>query len=81
MDLSSQGQAIIAQSVELENQRARIAVETNYYNYLSEYLEKDLTKEAVVAPATMGITDPGLTRLVAELAIFRLNFRVVAWEK
>jgi capsular exopolysaccharide synthesis family protein len=74
MDLSSQGQAIIAQSVELENQRARIAVETNYYNYLSEYLEKDLTKEAVVAPATMGITDPGLTRLVAELASLQAQF-------
>ncbi len=68
MDLSTQGQAIINQSVELENQRARIAVETNYYNYLAEYLEKDVSNEVIVAPATMGITDPGLTRLVAELA-------------
>jgi capsular exopolysaccharide synthesis family protein len=68
MDLSTQGQAIIAQSIDLENQRARIAVETNYYDYLAEYLEKDISDEMVVAPATMGITDPGLTRLVAELA-------------
>ncbi len=68
MDLSTQGQAIITQSMELENQRARIAVETNYYDYLNEYLEKDVNDEVIVAPATMGITDPGLTRLVAELA-------------
>ncbi len=71
MDLSTQGQAIITQSVELENQRARIAIETNYYNYLAGYLEKEGTDEVVVAPATMGITDPGLTRLVAELAVLQ----------
>ncbi len=67
MDVSTQGQAIINQSMELENQRARIAVETNYYNYLNECLEKNVTSEVPVAPATMGITDPGLTRLVGEL--------------
>jgi capsular exopolysaccharide synthesis family protein len=68
MDLSVQGQALISQSMELENQRARIKVETNYYDYLAEYLEKEISDEAPVAPATMGITDPGLMRLVAELA-------------
>jgi tyrosine-protein kinase Etk/Wzc len=68
MDVSSQGQAIIKESMELENQRARIAVETNYYKYLSDYLAQNVSGEAPIAPATMGITDPGLTRLVAELA-------------
>ncbi|MBN1181889.1 MAG: polysaccharide biosynthesis tyrosine autokinase [Bacteroidales bacterium] len=67
MDLSSQGQAIITQSVALENERARIAVETNYYDYLTEYLAKEINDEVPVAPATMGITDPGLMRLVAEI--------------
>lgn len=67
MDLSSQGQAIITQSVVLENERARIAIETNYYDYLTEYLAKEINDEVPVAPATMGITDPGLMRLVAEI--------------
>lgn len=68
MDLSAQGQAIIDQLVALENERARFAIETNYYNYLYEYLHRDINDEMPVAPATMGISDPGLMRLVAELA-------------
>lgn len=71
MDLSTQGQAIINQSIELENQRARIKIETDYYNYLEDYLKKDVADEVPIAPATMGITDPGLMRLVAELAVLQ----------
>lgn len=68
MNLSSQGQAIINQSMSLENERARLGIEANYYNYLAEYLAKDNIGEVPIAPATMGITDPGLTKLVADLA-------------
>jgi tyrosine-protein kinase Etk/Wzc len=68
MDLSAQGQAIINQAVNLENEKARLVIEDNYYNYLAEYLLKDNIGEVPIAPATMGITDPGLTKLVADLA-------------
>jgi len=68
MNLSAQGQVIINQAVTLESEKARLGVEANYYQYLSDYLEKDSVGEAPVAPATMGISDPGLTRLVADLA-------------
>jgi tyrosine-protein kinase Etk/Wzc len=68
MDLSAQGQVIIDQAMSLENQKARLGVEANYYNYLADYLEKDNLGQAPIAPATMGITDPGLTKLVADLA-------------
>jgi capsular exopolysaccharide synthesis family protein len=68
MDLSSQGQVIIDQAMKLENEKARIEIESNYYNYLAEYLRKDNKGEAPIAPATMGITDPGLTRLVLDLS-------------
>ncbi len=68
MDLSAQGQALIGQVTLLENERARLNLEANYYDYLAEYLAKDVTGEIPIIPITMGITDPGLTRLVDELA-------------
>ncbi len=68
MDISAQGQQIINQAMNLENERARLVIESNYYEYLAEYLSKDMAGELPVSPATMGITDPGLTNLVLELA-------------
>ncbi len=68
MDLSIQGQAIIGQATLLENEKARLDLEANYYDYLSEYLSQGFTGQVPIVPITMGITDPGLTRLVDELA-------------
>jgi tyrosine-protein kinase Etk/Wzc len=68
MDLSAQGQALIGQVTILENERARLNLEANYYEYLSDYLTKDVTGELPIVPITMGISDPGLTRLVDELS-------------
>lgn len=67
MDLSAQGQAIIGQLTILENEKARLELEANYYDYLGGYLLKDIIGESPVVPITMGITDPGLIRLVDEL--------------
>jgi len=68
MDLSAQGQAIIGQVTLLENERARLDLEASYYDYLADYLSTDVSGELPIVPITMGITDPGLTRLVEELA-------------
>ena len=68
MDLSAQGQSIIGQVTLLENERARLNLEANYYDYLADYLAKDASGEVPIVPITMGITDPGLTRIVEELA-------------
>ncbi len=68
MDLSAQGQVIIEQVTALENERARLNLEANYYDYLADYLAKEASGEIPIIPITMGITDPGLTRLVEELA-------------
>ena len=68
MNLSAQGQVIINQAMNLENEKARIEIEAKYYDYLAEYLAKDNIGEVPIAPATMGISDPGLTKLVSDLA-------------
>jgi tyrosine-protein kinase Etk/Wzc len=74
MDLSAQGQALIGQVTILENERARLNLEANYFEYLSDYLTKDVTGELPIVPITMGISDPGLTRLVDELAALQGQF-------
>lgn len=68
MNLSAQGQVIIDQAMKLENEKARLAIEYDYYLYLAQYLSKDNIGEVPIAPATIGITDPGLTKLVMDLA-------------
>ena len=68
MDLSAQGQSIIGQVTLLENERARLSLEANYYDYLADYLAKDVVGELPIIPITMGITDPVLTSLVQDLA-------------
>lgn len=74
MDVSAQGEAIIAQLTLLENDKARLDLEANYYDYLAEYLAKEETSEVPIVPITMGITDPGLTRLVTDLADLQSQF-------
>lgn len=68
MDLSAQGQALIAQVTLLENERARLELEASYYDYLADYLAVNTSGELPIVPITMGINDTGLTRLVEELA-------------
>ncbi len=68
MDLSAQGQSLIGQVTLLESERARLDLEANYYDYLADYLNKNESGQVPIVPITMGITDPGLTRIVEELA-------------
>ncbi len=74
MDISAQGTQIIEQAVKLEDEKARLILEANYYDYLTKYLAEGSTQETPVAPATMGITDPMLTRLVEELATLQTEY-------
>ena len=67
MDLSVQGQSIIEQVTQLENEKARLNLEANYFNYLADYLEQESSTEIPIVPVSMGITDPGITGLVNEL--------------
>ena len=67
MDLSVQGQSIIEQVTQLENEKARLNLEANYFNYLADYLNQESSTEIPIVPVSMGITDPGITGLVNEL--------------
>ncbi len=68
MDISAQAQQIIDQAVVLENEKARLTLESNYYDYLDEYLATDNNQEVPISPSTMGIEDPLLGILMQELS-------------
>jgi len=68
MDVSAQAQQIIDQALVLENEKARLTLESDYYEYLDEYLSKENNQEVPISPATMEIEDPLLERLMQELA-------------
>ena len=67
MDISAQGQQIIQQAMRLEEEKARLILQSNYYDYLATYLEKESTLENPIVPASMGIDDPMLAALLQEM--------------
>lgn len=69
MDVSMQGQMIIKQSQDLENQRASIMLKLDYYNYLIDYLQSNRDVQEMMAPSAMGVEDGLLTKLIADLSL------------
>ncbi|MFN8416215.1 MAG: polysaccharide biosynthesis tyrosine autokinase [Cytophagaceae bacterium] len=53
--------------VELERKKSDLDLQNKYYQYLKNYVTSDRPFSDVVAPTTVNITDPLLTKLVAEL--------------
>ncbi|MCK5136219.1 MAG: polysaccharide biosynthesis tyrosine autokinase [Bacteroidales bacterium] len=74
MDVSIQAEQILDQAMELENEKARLQLESNYFEYLTEYLSKESNKEVPISPATMGISDPLLARLMQELSTTQAEY-------
>lgn len=70
MDISTQASTLIERVNELEQQRAMLRVKSNYYGYLKSYLDEGV-EDALISPSTMGIEDPMVTKLVAELGEFQ----------
>lgn len=70
MDISAQASTLIDRVNELEQEKAMLKVKSDYYNYLKEYLEKG-DDNTLISPTTMGIEDPNVAKLVAELGEFQ----------
>jgi tyrosine-protein kinase Etk/Wzc len=67
MDISTAATSVFAKLNELEAEKAVLLLKDKYYHYILDYVNnnKDLTE--VVAPATMGISDPLLNNLTLNL--------------
>lgn len=48
----------------LDQEKAALTLKGKYLSYLDTYLEGNINEEALIAPTSMGITDPGLMNLV-----------------
>jgi tyrosine-protein kinase Etk/Wzc len=67
MDLSFQGQQIFEQLNKLENEKAAIDVQRNYYQYLDKNLALNSELNDLSAPSSMNVVDPIMTNLVTQL--------------
>jgi len=74
MDVSAQAQQIIDQAVNLENEQAQLRLRADYYEYLDNYLTKENNEEVAISPATMGIEDPVLSRLMQEFSALQAEY-------
>jgi capsular exopolysaccharide synthesis family protein len=67
MDVDFQAQQVFEYMKNLENKKAVLLVKSKYYKNLKEYLLKKNSVEDIVVPSSIGIEDPLLNTLVAEL--------------
>jgi tyrosine-protein kinase Etk/Wzc len=68
IDLSSEGAAIEKKLENYANEKMKIELQKQYYNYLAEYINTKNESGEIVSPSVMGVTDQLLIKLVDELA-------------
>ena len=73
IDLSSEASLLQTRIVRYENEKYIIELEKQYYEYLIEYINSKDESGDIVSPSIMGVSDPGLSRLVGELASLQLQ--------
>jgi tyrosine-protein kinase Etk/Wzc len=67
MNLSFQAEQIFEQLQVLENQKLQLDMQTQYYQYLLNYIEENQDVESILAPSAMGVQDPLLNQLILEI--------------
>ena len=68
IDLSREGTLIQNRLEKFENEKTVFALQLQYYNYLSEYLNNKNADGTIISPSVIGIADQVLLRLVDELS-------------
>jgi tyrosine-protein kinase Etk/Wzc len=81
VDLSSEGTLIQNRLERFENEKTVFTLQLQYYNYISEYLNKN-AEGAIISPSVIGISDQVLIRLVNELSSLqqekgKLGFNII----
>ncbi len=67
VDISSQSQQFLEQLNTMDIELVEMETQHKYYTFLKDYIVRNKELETVIAPATMGISDPLLNSLVLEL--------------
>lgn len=68
-DLSFQGQKIYDQLMDLENAKARLLMQAQYYEYIKDYLTDNQNASDLAAPSSMGVEDKVLSELISKFIL------------
>ncbi len=68
MDVEGQVSRLSEQQLELQNQLAVLMTQKRYYDYIKEYNSGNVNENQIIAPASMGVADPLLNKLIEELS-------------
>ncbi|MCQ2345870.1 MAG: polysaccharide biosynthesis tyrosine autokinase [Paludibacteraceae bacterium] len=72
-DVSSYAGTLMSRLSEYDQQNMSLRLKESYLNYLDEYLRKQIEDGAIVAPTSMGVTEPMLTQFVNQLNRLQLE--------
>lgn len=67
LDLSFQANQVFEELKTLENEKANMLVNQEYFTYLSDYFHQNQEYSDLIAPTGMGVEDPLLNNLIKEL--------------
>jgi len=71
VNISEEGTFLQLQIEKFENEKTILELQYQYYQYLKEYLSSRSESGDIISPSVMGVSDPGLGRLVSELAVLQ----------
>ncbi len=67
LNIDFQAQSVYESLENLQNKKAELILKRKYYKYLQEYLIKNEDIQELIAPSSMGVSDPLLNSLIVEL--------------
>ena len=73
VDVNSYAGQLMSQIATYDQQALELRLRETYFDYLTNYLDKNIENDAVIAPATLGVTDPMLMALVTQLNDLRIQ--------
>lgn len=78
IDISKEGSFLFEKVQSLQSEKAMLDINSRYYNYLLEYIEKKRDFSDLAAPSVVGIQDPLLNKLVGTLNELNLDWRNIS---
>lgn len=73
VDVNSYAGQLMTRISQYDQQKMALRLRETYFDYLINYIHKNIAKDAVIAPSSMGINEPMLTSLVQQLNDLRIK--------
>ena len=73
IDINAYSGSLMAKLDGFNQKRSELDLKDAYFNYLSNYLTKNIKEESIVAPSSLGVSDPTLLELVTQFNDLQLE--------